>query len=145
MGAENPGSRRRAQKQIVGSNFVKEVFDDKQDVLLQVHAPWCGHCKKLKPEYNKLAAKVETEEFGDLLKILHMDGTLNESPVDSIEWTGFPTIYFVKAGKKEATVYEGERTAKALWKYVKKHSSHAATIQERIKLRQERNAKAYEL
>jgi len=41
----------------------------------------------------------------------------SESPHSSQDWTSFPTIFFVKAGGN-ATVYDGERTAKGLWSFV---------------------------
>lgn len=44
--------------------FLQEVFTPNRDVLLEVYAPWCGHCKKLDPEYIKLAKKVKKEELG---------------------------------------------------------------------------------
>ena len=61
--------------------------------MLEVYAPWCGHCKKLDPEYVKVGKKVKKEGFEDILTIAKMDGTANDSPVDSISWSGFPTIY----------------------------------------------------
>jgi len=101
--------------------------------------------KKLDPEYIKLAKKIKTEEFDDLISIAKIDGTANDSPVDSIDWTGFPTIFFVKAGTQEPMIYEGERTAKGLWKYVKKHATKAQEIRERIEKRQASKRKAEEL
>lgn len=132
-------------KQIVSTNFMAEVFTPDKDVLLEVYAPWCGHCKKLAPEYDKLAKKIEREELFDLLKVLKIDGTANDSPTDNVEWTGFPTIYFVKAGQHEPSVYEGERTAKGLWKYIKKHATKADEIRERIERRKAERRKAEEL
>lgn len=130
---------------VVGTTLEKELFQPDKDVLLEVYAPWCGHCKKLDPEYQKLAKKIKKEELSDLLMIAKIDGTANDSPMDSIDWTGFPTIYFAKAGQTEATVYEGERTAKGLWKYIKKHSSKAQEIADRIAKRKGAAKKGEEL
>lgn len=120
---------------VVGSTLKSSLFLPDRDVLLEVYAPWCGHCKKLEPEYVKLAKKIDKEGLSDLLVIAKMDGTVNDSPIDSIDWTGFPTIFFAKAGSGEATLYDGERTAKSLWKYIKKHSTKADEIRERIERR----------
>jgi len=120
---------------IVGSTM-RQAFSPDKDVLLEVYAPWCGHCKKLEPEYIKLAAKVKKEGLTDLLTIAKMDGTANDSPIESMDWTGFPTIFFIKAGSSPDTsvpiVYEGERTAKGLWKFIKKTATKADEIRERL-------------
>merc|ERR1711972_311583 len=101
-------------KVIVGKTLQEKVFTADKDVLLEVYAPWCGHCKKLEPEYVKVGKKVEAEGFSDKLVIAKMDGTLNDSPVDSITWSGFPTIYYVKAGSSEPMKYDGPREAKGI-------------------------------
>merc|ERR1719347_360045 len=77
------------------------VFQEKKDVLLEVYAPWCGHCKKLEPEYEKLAKKV-TKDIDDYVVIAKMDGTANDSPTDDIDWSGFPTLKYIKAGSKKS-------------------------------------------
>uniref|UniRef100_UPI0037547263 thioredoxin domain-containing protein n=1 Tax=Salmonella sp. s54412 TaxID=3160128 RepID=UPI0037547263 len=30
---------------VVGQTFKKIVFDTSKDVLIELYAPWCGHCK----------------------------------------------------------------------------------------------------
>jgi hypothetical protein len=53
-----PGPPRPRPLQIVvGKSFDKIVKDVKKDVLLEVYAPWCGHCKQLDPIYKKLAKR----------------------------------------------------------------------------------------
>merc|ERR1712232_949803 len=140
-----PASNDDAVRIVVGSTLQQELFDAEKDVLLEVYAPWCGHCKKLEPEYLKLAKKIKKDELSDLLTIAKLDGTANDSPIDSIEWTSFPTIYFSKAGSRDHSVYDGERTAKGLWKYIKKHSSKAQEIADRIAKRKGATKKGEEL
>jgi len=119
-------------KVVTGKTVETLVFDAKKDVLLEVYAPWCGHCKKIEPEYIKVGKKVQKEGFEDILTIAKMDGTLNDSPVDSISWSGFPTLYYIKAGSTEPTKYEGPRDAKGIWKWLKKNHSQAEMIKEKI-------------
>merc|ERR1712072_1637057 len=140
-----PASNDEPVRVVLGTTLQSEVFTPDKDVMLEVYAPWCGHCKKLESEYVKLAKKVKKEELTDLLAIAKIDGTANDSPVDSIEWSGFPSIFYVKAGSNEPLTYDGERTAKGLWKYIKKHASKAQEIRERLERRKGNQKKTEEL
>mmetsp|Transcript_25186 Transcript_25186/g.65558 ORF Transcript_25186/g.65558 Transcript_25186/m.65558 type:complete len:159 (+) Transcript_25186:74-550(+) len=114
-----------------GASFEKHLQDNKH-TLVEFYAPWCGHCKKMQPEYEKLAAKIKKEDLSDLLSIAWIDGTANDSPVETMDWSGFPTLYFVKAGQDKPTLYEGERTAKGIWRYIRRHATKAEEIKERL-------------
>jgi len=100
---------------VVGKNFEDVVMDETKDVLLEVYAPWCGHCKKLEPIYNELG-----EKFADKKNIViaKMDGTANE--VDGLAVRGFPTLRFYPAGSKTTSgkEYTGGRELADFEKYL---------------------------
>ncbi|KAF7823408.1 protein disulfide isomerase-like 1-4 [Senna tora] len=107
-------------KIVVGDNFDEIVLDESKDVLLEIYAPWCGHCQALEPTYNKLAKQLRSIES---LVIAKMDGTTNEHPRAKAD--GFPTILFFPAGNKtsEPISVDADRTVVALYKFLRKHAS----------------------
>ncbi|THU54848.1 hypothetical protein C4D60_Mb11t00380 [Musa balbisiana] len=107
-------------KIIVGNNFDEIVLDESKDVLLEIYAPWCGHCQALEPTYNKLAKHLRGIES---LVIAKMDGTTNEHPRAKAD--GFPTLLFFPAGNKsfEPITVDTDRTVKAFYNFIKKHAS----------------------
>eukprot|EP00922_Rhytidocystis_sp_ex-Travisia-forbesii_P072514 GHVS01108109.1.p1 GENE.GHVS01108109.1~~GHVS01108109.1.p1 ORF type:complete len:511 (+),score=132.79 GHVS01108109.1:218-1750(+) len=115
-----PASNDAPVKVVVGKNFEDLVLQKDKDVLLEVYAPWCGHCKKLEPVYTELAEALTKVEH---VVIAKMDGTANEAPVEDFDWTGFPTLFFVKAGNPSPMKFDGGRTMEGMMEYIKKHSS----------------------
>ncbi|KAF7087517.1 hypothetical protein CFC21_090700 [Triticum aestivum] len=115
-----PESNDEDVKVVVGKSLDQLVLDESKDVLLEVYAPWCGHCQSLEPIYNKLAKYLRGI---DSLVIAKMDGTNNEHPRAKPD--GFPTILFYPAGKKsfEPITFEGDRTVVEMYKFLKKHAA----------------------
>lgn len=107
-------------KIVVGNNFDEIVLDESKDVLLEVYAPWCGHCQALEPTYNKLAKHLRSIES---IVVAKMDGTTNEHPRAKSD--GFPTLLFYPAGKKSSDpiTVDVDRTVVAFYKFLKKHAS----------------------
>ncbi|OIW03929.1 hypothetical protein TanjilG_30205 [Lupinus angustifolius] len=107
-------------KIVVGSNFDEIVLDESKDVLLEIYAPWCGHCQALEPIYNKLAKHLSSIES---IVIAKMDGTTNEHPRAKAD--GFPTLLFFPAGDKSfgPITVDTDRTVVALYKFLKKNAS----------------------
>ncbi|CAA2997682.1 disulfide isomerase-like 1-4 [Olea europaea subsp. europaea] len=107
-------------KTVVGNNFDEIVLDESKDVLLEIYAPWCGHCQALEPTYNKLAKHLRGVES---LVIAKMDGTTNEHPRAKAD--GFPTILFFPAGNKSSdpVTVDADRTVVSFYKFLKRHAS----------------------
>jgi protein disulfide-isomerase-like protein len=102
------------------STFEKEVGQDR-GALVEFYAPWCGHCKKLAPEYEQLAASFKKAKSVLIAKV---DCDEHKSVCSKYGVSGYPTIQWFPKGSLEPKKYEGQRTAEALAEYV---NSEAAT------------------
>ncbi|CAE8612908.1 unnamed protein product [Polarella glacialis] len=136
-----PTSNDRPVRVVVSNTFHKEVFVETKDVFIEIYAPWCGSCKKLQPEYLKLAKYVQQWELGEVITIAKIDGTANDIPVATMDYSSFPTLYFVRAGSDTPLKYQGERTSKGMWAWIKDHTSRLEAVKKRltaVKSRQKR-------
>jgi len=85
--------------------------------LVMFYAPWCGHCKRLKPEFEKSA--------GDLLKndppvtLAKVDCTeAGKDVCNRFEVRGYPTLKIFRNGELSSD-YNGPREAAGITKYMK--------------------------
>lgn len=115
---------------VVGQTFDQIVMDAQKDVLIEFYAPWCGHCKKLEPDYTALAKKYKNEKN---LVIAKMDATANDVPNENYKVEGFPTIYFAPSNSKQNPVkFEGaDKTVEGFSKFLEEH---ATKLQQRDEL-----------
>eukprot|EP00605_Chrysophyceae_sp_TOSAG23-4_P001576 GSChrysophyteH1.ASY1.ANO1.1731.1 assembled CDS len=105
---------------VKGKSFQELVMDNTKDVLMEFYAPWCGHCKALAPEYEKLG---EALKGNDNIVVGKMDSTANEIDVAGVEVKGFPTLYFFKGNSKGSPMkYEGGRTFEDMAEYIQKNA-----------------------
>ena len=128
---EEPKENKGPILEIVGKTFQREVIENDKDVMLVFYAPWCGHCKKLLPEYEKAANKLK--EKNPKVVLAKMDATENE--VESVEVTGFPTIKFYPGNKKGSRPmdYSGERTMDGIIKYLQTNCVNKIVLDEEKK------------
>jgi protein disulfide-isomerase A1 len=115
-----PADNSEPVKVVVGKNFNQIVLENDNDVLIEFYAPWCGHCKKLAPIWDQLAADLK-DVTG--LTIAKMDATANE--VDGVDIRGYPTLKFYAKGAKNAPVdYDGGRELDNFKTWLKEKSSN---------------------
>ncbi|XP_071736294.1 protein disulfide-isomerase-like [Rutidosis leptorrhynchoides] len=101
-------------KVVVTDSLKDMVLDSKKNVLLEVYAPWCGHCKKLAPILEEVA--VSFEQDPDVV-IAKLDGTQNDIPSDKFEIQGYPTMFFKSASGKYAQ-YDGNRSKEDIIEFI---------------------------
>jgi len=117
---DTPEAQTEDVRVVVTNTFTADVIENDKDVLVEFYAPWCSHCKELKPHYDALALKLKHVETVVIAKV---NAEANELPQIKIE--GFPTIKLWPAGKKDAPVdYQGERNEQGLVDFVKQHATH---------------------
>jgi len=105
---------------LIGTTFKEVVYDTTKDVLVEFYAPWCGHCKKFAPEYEKLAQTVQKYYKKKNLLITKIDSTSNDVPVVI---SGFPTLYMFPEGEDVKPIkYEGNRDMDDLIDFIEEYS-----------------------
>jgi protein disulfide-isomerase A4 len=110
---------------LTDDNF--HAFVDKEAItLVEFYAPWCGHCKKLAPDYEKAAGKLWKRG----IKIAKVDSTENTKVSSEFDVSGYPTLKLFRKGTAED--YEGERTADAITDEMIDQSTDAAKPLESI-------------
>lgn len=126
-----PKNNKGPVKVVVGKTFDDIVMDAKKDVLIEFYAPWCGHCKKMEPDYMALGKKYKGEKN---LVIAKMDATANDVPNDNYKTEGFPTIYFAPSDSKQSPVkFEGgDRTVEGLSSFLEKHATKLSTHKDEL-------------
>lgn len=107
---------------VVGDSWRSIVEDPEKDVLVAQVAPWCGHCRAMKPAFNRVADELKAAGV-DTVRVAIMDATENDAP-NEYKAKGFPTIQFFAAGKKQKGIeYDGERTSSELIEMLKQKAT----------------------
>eukprot|EP00903_Cladosiphon_okamuranus_P020589 g18900.t1 len=105
---------------VLDPSNIADAIAQNPTLLVEFYAPWCGHCKKLAPEYVKAAEALAKED----LKIAKVDCDEHKDLAKEYGVSGFPTLKLLKEGKP--IDYQGGRTADDIVKYVIKKSGPAA-------------------
>ena len=114
------------QEELTPDNF-DTVVDGSKNVFVMFYAPWCGHCKKFKPEYKEVATTFKNE---DSVVVAMVDADAHNDLGGRYGVTGFPTLKFFPKGSTEAQDYKSGRSADAVVKFINEQAGTDAKIVE---------------
>jgi len=84
------------------------------DHFVMMFAPWCGHCQRLKPDWEKLAKKPGVEG----VSVSKVDCTASTTTCGEYNVQGYPTLLYFRNGKK-IDQYDGAKTLGGMKAYLK--------------------------
>ncbi|XP_021724558.1 protein disulfide isomerase-like 2-3 [Chenopodium quinoa] len=108
-GSSEKKSEPSASVELNSRNFDELVLKSKDLWVVEFFAPWCGHCKKLAPEWKKAASNLKGK-----VKLGHVNCDEDKSLMSRFKVQGFPTILVFGADKDSPFPYEGARTASGI-------------------------------
>lgn len=85
-------------KEVTDATFEQDVLNAQKPVLVDFWAEWCGPCRALGPELEKLAE--EHQETIDVVKV-----NVDENPATAAKFgiTSIPAVYAFKNGENVKT------------------------------------------
>ncbi|XP_047342114.1 protein disulfide-isomerase-like [Impatiens glandulifera] len=97
-------------------------------IVVEFYAPWCGHCKKLAPEYEKAASVLSTVDPLVILAKVDASDLQNKGLASQYDIRGFPSLKIIRNKGKDIQEYKGPREAQGIVDYLKKQSGPSSFL-----------------
>ena len=100
-------------------------------LICDVLAPWCGHCKSMKEDWDSLAREIAMDETLRDVEIVSVDASIETDAKvsrEEFEIKSFPTLYWFENGYVYAYDARNGRKLDALRNFVKSEKKTATTM-----------------
>lgn len=74
-------------------NLMSMIYGSQDPWLLDMYAPWCGHCMKMTADWSKLATNLK-----GLVKVAKIDASKYPQFNEMYSLKGYPHIVFIPGG-----------------------------------------------
>ncbi|XP_048828791.1 protein disulfide-isomerase A3-like [Brienomyrus brachyistius] len=101
-------------------NDFESKISDHELILVEFFAPWCGHCKRLAPEYEAAATRLK-----GIVPLAKVDCTASSNVCGKYGVSGYPTLKIFRDGE-DSGAYDGPRTADGIVSHLKKQAGPAS-------------------
>ena len=113
---------------LTASSFSSSVLSSNSFWFVEFYAPWCGHCQRLAPEYEKLAKALD-----GIVSIGAVDMTVHGEVGSKYGVQGYPTLKFFGEDKNAPIDYSGGRSASDMVNFILDQVKSAALARLRPK------------
>jgi len=103
----------------------QESIGGKAHALVKFFAPWCGHCKAMAPEYEKVAQTFKEESSVLIAKV---DAEAHPELGKSQGISGYPTLKWYEKGSTTGKGYESGRDAHHFVQFVNENAGTFRTL-----------------
>jgi protein disulfide-isomerase-like protein len=118
LGGEAPGEWSTGDAVVHLGDADWDGYREKNPKMLAMfYAPWCGHCKNLKPAYGAASGDTQFQ-----MPMVAVDCTEEKSTCDKFNVGGYPTLKYFSSSTDEGSDYEGGRSKGDLVKFIEENA-----------------------
>ncbi|CAI6010134.1 unnamed protein product [Closterium sp. NIES-65] len=94
-------------------------------IFVKFYTPWCGHCKRLAPEWERLAAAFRASVY---VHIAQVDCDAHKELCSKFGVSGYPTLKWFPRNSLTPETYTGDREAEKLLEFANQKSGSRAAL-----------------
>ena len=111
--AENESFKNSLMEPDRDGDTPEKIMSSDKPCMIFFYAPWCGHCKNAKPEFQKVMQNAKGKAY-------MIDCDAHQEIAQKYSIRGFPTIRYYPKGPKNGNPreYQGNRTAEDMLQFM---------------------------